>query len=154
LITENEILKKAFERERRARKQAEAFLEERSHELYSANQELTQLNKNLESKVKERTEELQKQKDFYEAILNNIPADVVVADANHKYLFVTPMAVKDPETRKWLIGKDDFDYCEHRNKPISIAEERRHFFNTVQKARKMVEWKEELDGPNGKEYHL
>lgn len=151
---ELEILKKALERERKARKQAESFLEQRSLELYKANEQLKELNKNLESKVQERTKEVEDQRNFYEAILNNIPADVVVADADHKYLFVNPKAVSDPELRKWLIGKDDYDYCEARDKPISLADERRQFFNRTREARKTIEWTEELDGPNGKEYHL
>ncbi|QTN39715.1 response regulator [Cryomorphaceae bacterium] len=151
---EIDILKKALERERRARKEAENFLEERSLQLYRTNVELTELNKSLEEKVASRTQELEKQRNFYEAILNNIPADVVVADGNHRYMFINPKAVANKEVRDWMIGKDDFEYVEYRNKPRKIAEERREFFNRVKSARKTLEWTEELEGPKGKEYHL
>ncbi len=46
------------ERERRARKEAEALLESKSRELYRANQELARLNESLERRVEERTHEL------------------------------------------------------------------------------------------------
>lgn len=155
MSSEIEILKKAIEREKRARKEAERFLEERSLQLYLANQELTALNKNLEEKVQERAQEIEKQKDFYEAFLNNLPADVVVADSEHRYLFINPKAVADPEIRAWMIGKDDFDYCRYRNKPISIAEKRRAIFNKVRESGQTVEWTEELINSEGeKEHHL
>jgi PAS domain S-box-containing protein len=81
----------------------------------------------ITEKVK-MAEEIQKQKSFYEIILNEIPADIVVFDKNHKYLFINPNGVKDEELRNFLIGKDDYDYCKLKNKDISIADERRKLF--------------------------
>lgn len=49
---------KRYERQRRAREKAEALLEEKSLELYRANELLRDLNKNLEQRVQERIEEL------------------------------------------------------------------------------------------------
>lgn len=51
-------LKKRLERERKARKMAESLLEEKSHELYEANQELRHLAESLEQQVEKRTNEL------------------------------------------------------------------------------------------------
>ena len=51
------IYKRRFERERQARKQAEAILEAKALDLYNANEKLRKLNENLEQKVKERTED-------------------------------------------------------------------------------------------------
>jgi len=56
---EIEIYKRLLERERSARKDAERILEERSMELYHANEELKQLNLNLESTVEKRTKEVE-----------------------------------------------------------------------------------------------
>lgn len=49
---------KRYERQRRAREKAEALLEEKSLELYRANESLRDLNKTLEERVKERITEL------------------------------------------------------------------------------------------------
>jgi signal transduction histidine kinase len=52
--------KKRFERERKARKEAETVLEEKSFELFSLNEELNEFNLHLEKTVKDRTRELEK----------------------------------------------------------------------------------------------
>ncbi len=51
--------KKRFERERIARKEAEVFLEDKSLELFKANEELTQHSELLESAIEQRTQELE-----------------------------------------------------------------------------------------------
>ena len=106
-----------------------------------------------EKKLAEK--KLEDQRRFYEDILNQIPADIAVFDVNHTYLFLNPIAIKDPELRKWFIGKRDEDYCLLKNKPISIAEGRRAVFNKVLKSKKLNSWEEQLVLPDGKiEYHL
>ena len=71
---------------------------------------------------------IQHQKNFYEGILNELPADVVVFDKNHNYLFINPNGIRDEVVREFLIGKNDYDYCKFRNKDTSIADERRKIF--------------------------
>jgi hypothetical protein len=58
---EMEILLRRAERERRARKQAEQLLENRSLELYEANQRLQAHAAQLEHTVHERTRSLERQ---------------------------------------------------------------------------------------------
>jgi len=55
---ELELYKRRFERERKARKEAEALLENKSLELYRANQTLQQWAADLEKRVEERTQTL------------------------------------------------------------------------------------------------
>ncbi len=57
-MSEVELLQRRLDRERRARKEAEALLERKSLELYQANQELRQLAEHLEELVAARTAEL------------------------------------------------------------------------------------------------
>ncbi len=99
--------------------------------------------------------ELQKQKNFYETILNSIPSDIAVFDNEHRYLFVNPVGIKDAVLRKWLVGKTDEDYCNYRNKPLSIAEGRRKLFNDVKTSKQLKKWEEPLYKDYGEiEYHL
>ena len=58
-----ERLQKRLERERQARKQAEAIAEEQKRELYQANLELQRLNAKLEKRVRRRTAELSAARD-------------------------------------------------------------------------------------------
>lgn len=55
---EIDLLKKRLERERLARKQAEAILEQKAAELFEANTQLVALNENLEEEIKLRSKEL------------------------------------------------------------------------------------------------
>jgi PAS domain S-box-containing protein len=86
--------------------------------------------------------EIQEQKDFYEQLLNNIPADIAIFDKNHQYLFLNKIAISKTDTRHWLIGKDDFDYCKENNKPIELAESRRQFFNEAIFTKQTIEFEE------------
>ena len=64
------------------------------------------------------------QKQFYETILNNIPGNVAVFDIKGNYIFVNPNTVKDPVLREWLIGKNNYDYCNYRGLSMDLAIER------------------------------
>lgn len=98
---------------------------------------------------------LKKQKDFYETILNSIPSDIAVFDSDHRYLFVNPVAVKDAELRQWLIGKTDEEYCILKNKPLSIAVDRRKLFSDVKNSNELKSWEEKLIKQDGStEYYL
>jgi len=91
---------------------------------------------------------LNDQRAFYEQILDNIPSDIAVFDNNHRYLYLNPVAIKDPELRKWMVGKTDEDYVLYRNKPLSIVQERRKIFNSVVQSKKLKSWEEKLIQPD------
>ncbi|MBV5314226.1 MAG: response regulator [Prolixibacteraceae bacterium] len=57
---QTELLKRAFERERLARKEAEAIIEQKSLEIYYRNEELKELNNSLEQRIAERTSEIER----------------------------------------------------------------------------------------------
>jgi len=103
---------------------------------------------------KNAEEILEKQRKFYEDILNNMPADIAVFNAKHEYLFVNPRGIKDKELRKWIIGKRDEDYCKYRNKPLIIAEGRREIFNKVLDSKSPSEWEEKNTTPAGDEQYI
>lgn len=100
---------------------------------------------------KKAQEEVQKLKEFYENVLNEIPADVVVFDKHHNYLFVNPISIKDDAVRKWVIGKDDYQYCELKNKSKDLADKRRLLFTEVVKGKKQIEFEESVLREDGKQ---
>lgn len=102
----------------------------------------------LESAIRQRAE-IDRQKLFYEQILNNIPADIAVFDTSHRYLFVNPNGIKNQELRQWIIGKRDEDYCDLRNKPYAIFQGRRKKFSEAVQTRTQIEWEESLLDENG-----
>ena len=88
-------------------------------------------------------------KEFYESILNNIPTDIVVFDADHRYLFANPGAIKNEEYRKYIIGKDDFEYNAYRNRDPQLAVARRAQFMEVKNSGKAIGWEESQTDPDG-----
>ena len=89
------------------------------------------------------------QRSFYEDILNFIPSDIAVYDTDGRYIFLNPIAVKDPDMRNWMIGKTDEEYCIKRGKDMAIADRRKQLFRHLMQTKKEVEWEEELTDKNG-----
>lgn len=81
------------------------------------------------SKIRKQLETALAEKSFFRTILDNMPADIAVFDDQQKYRYLNHHAIKNDEIREWLIGKDDFDYVQRRNLPLSLAEARRARFN-------------------------
>ncbi|MDE3236020.1 MAG: PAS domain-containing sensor histidine kinase [Bacteroidota bacterium] len=101
------------------------------------------------SDIKKLEAAQESQKRFYEKVLNNIPADIAIFDKQHKYLFVNKTGVKNDEIRKWLIGRDDFDYCAYRGKPIEQAVYRRSIFEQAVRAKETIEFADTQITPDG-----
>lgn len=95
---------------------------------------------------------IEKQK-FNEIILDNIPADIAVFDKNHNYLYINPNGVRDVETRKWLIGKSDFDYCDYKDLDKTLAQGRRDLFNQAIQTKQQIEWVDEYH-KDGKDIYV
>ena len=87
--------------------------------------------------------ENQKQIQLTNSVLNNIPADIAVFDVEHRYMFVNSHGISNDETRKWLIGKNDFDYCKHKGLDDAIARVRYNYFEEAIKNKEHVDWIDE-----------
>lgn len=108
----------------------------------------------LDGVLLKKNQQIEEQKLFFENIFDNLPADVVVFSADHKYLFVNKFGLKNDEIRKWIIGKDDFEYVAHRNKPIELAIERRKLFDKVKNEKKSFSFEESLANGAAAKHHL
>jgi PAS domain S-box-containing protein len=95
------------------------------------------------------------QRIFFEEILNRIPAEIIIADADHRYRYVNTSAVKDPALREWMIGKTNEEFCHHAGRPEETAKSRGQVFEEVLRTRQMVEWGEESRDEKGaiEHYH-
>ncbi len=102
--------------------------------------------KNVDKRLKD-------QRNFYERILNAIPADIAVFDAEHRYLFVNKNAFKNDELREWMIGKTDEDYARHSNRPASFVEKRFALYDGAVNSGKEVRFIEKLINKEGKTGH-
>lgn len=101
------------------------------------------VNKNEEELIRLR-DEMKEQKEFYEFILNNLPADIAVFDTKHNYVFINPKGIANKEIRDFMIGKNDFDYAKLKKIPDDRAIQRRKLFNSVLKKKTFVTWQDEF----------
>jgi PAS domain S-box-containing protein len=98
--------------------------------------------------------DLIKQKELYEKILDKIPTDIAVFDNNHRYLYLNPFAIRNEELRKFIIGKNDFEYAKHTGGNTISAQKRRVKFLEAGLSKSLIEWEEKFTGINGKStYH-
>ncbi|HEX8327850.1 MAG TPA: PAS domain-containing protein [Hymenobacter sp.] len=93
---------------------------------------------------KQTEEKMTQQQEFYESILNLLPVDVAVFDAEHRFLFVNPSSVSSPEVRKQIIGLTNAEYFALRSKqqPSAMAAQREQYFDLAVRTRTDVTWEE------------
>ncbi len=100
-----------------------------------------------------RTTELQleKSRNFYEGVLNQFPIDISVYNTSGQVTFINKAAIKDDEVRRWMMGKTMTEYCQERNKPIALAEDRNKKFAQVLLNLKELSWEEYVTNAQGEE---
>lgn len=107
------------------------------------------------STLREKNVELKEQKDFYEAILNNLPSDIAVFDHELRYRYANPAAFADKKMREWVIGKTNEDYFALKNIKLDQREERIWNLKSVKKEKKALEFEEMVINQKGTpSYHL
>ncbi|RZL16418.1 MAG: response regulator [Hymenobacter sp.] len=97
---------------------------------------------------------LAEQQAFYEFILNQIPSDVGVFDAQHRYLFVNERGISDPEVRRWVIGRDNFEYFARMGRPRTMAEARTAQLERAFQERRLITFEESFPRPDGTRHLL
>jgi len=91
---------------------------------------------------------------FFEEILDKVPAEILVADAEYRFLYANPLAVPDSAVREWMIGKTNEEYCTYTGRPIAMSRARRMVFEKARRTRKAVEWAESAQDSEGIVQHF
>ena len=91
---------------------------------------------------------------FFEEILDKVPAEILVADAEYRFLYANPLAVPDPAVREWMIGKTNEEYCTYTSRPVAMSRARRMVFEKARRTRKAVEWSESAQDSEGIVQHF
>jgi PAS domain S-box-containing protein len=93
---------------------------------------------------KQSEERMARQQEFYESILNLLPVDVAVFDAEHRFLFVNPSSVSDAAVRRKMIGLTSEEYLAMRQQhhPDGIGQQRQQYFDLAVRTRTDVTWEE------------
>jgi signal transduction histidine kinase/ActR/RegA family two-component response regulator len=94
-------------------------------------------------------EKMARQQEFYESILNYLPVDIAVFDADHRHLFINPSSISDPNLRQQIVGMTNAEYFALRQRPAVLGAMREQYFRQAVRTRTDVSWEETLPGPNG-----
>ncbi len=96
------------------------------------------------TEVRKIQNEIKSQKEFYENILANIPADIAIFDTDHRYVFLNNKAINDPELRAIIIGKTDFEYVAQRGGSLEMPTLRHELFLEAISKKTTIPFEEKL----------
>jgi PAS domain-containing protein len=68
--------------------------------------------------------EMTRLKEFYERVLDVLPAQIGVLSPSGVFEYVNPAAIADPEMRRWIVGKTNADYGARRGLPMEVVAQR------------------------------
>jgi PAS domain S-box-containing protein len=94
------------------------------------------------------------QREYYHEILNEVPADIVIFSLDHRYQFINKYAVRNPEIRAWLIGKNDYEYCDYKGIDYKLADQRKEMFDKAILSKQPVSIIDDITKPDGRLYHI
>jgi signal transduction histidine kinase/DNA-binding response OmpR family regulator len=97
--------------------------------------------------------QLAEQRQFYETILDELPVEVVMLDAQQRYRYANPYAVPDMEARTWLMGHTISEFCQRYAYPASLAEQRTRMFDQARQDQDLVIWDDITPYPDGTRCH-
>jgi|GEM_PF-1898942 len=92
---------------------------------------------------------LSAQESFLQNIFDILPADIALFDREMRFRFINKSAIKDDQVRKWIIGKNEFEYSEMKGLPLTWPERRKGYFDKMMATGEIVEWIEEKKNAAG-----
>ncbi|NML66206.1 response regulator [Hymenobacter sp. RP-2-7] len=99
-------------------------------------------------------QERDRQRQFYETVLDELPVEVAVLDEHFRYVYANHQAEPDPEKRAWLLdGHTVLEFCERYGYPLSLAEHRRRMFAEAETSSQPVFWDDHTPRPDGDLVH-
>ena len=98
-------------------------------------------------------EELAAQRTFYETILNNLPVEVSVVDANYRYQYLNPQAVPNPAHRLMAVGQTIAEHGRALGRPAALTAQRQARFEQTRSG-EPFEWTEKSEGSNWQRDYL
>ncbi len=114
----------------------------------------TPIREGKETIATELKDGFEQRSDFFDRVMNTIPGDVVVLDSDYRFLYVNREAVRNEESRRWLLGKTDEEYFRLKGRPIAIAEKRKEKHELARNERRVIEWVETSYDSEGAAVHI
>ena len=101
-----------------------------------------------------RLEALAEQKEFYDRILEALPAQLAVFSPTGTYEYVSPGAIADPVVRRWILGRTDIEYGLLRGLPPEVTQQRRERIRAVIESKQTTDFEESFTTRSGDLRHF
>ncbi|WP_460609767.1 ATP-binding protein [Hymenobacter terrigena] len=105
------------------------------------------------ARVREEAVATTQQRDFYEAILHSLPAEIGVVDTELRFQYLNPTAMADPAARQAAQGKTLGELAPQPGCPPEFTPKHRSLFDRAC-AGQVVEWTEVVAKPAGPRHFL
>lgn len=94
-------------------------------------------------------DQIARQKAYFEEILESLDAGVSVFDAQGRFEYVSASAIRDPNIRRWVIGKTNDDYGRARGLSELVVAPRRESIEQAIATRAPAQFEQEVRLPDG-----
>ena len=94
---------------------------------------------------RQRQEELQNTKNFYEQILNEAPIELAVFSLDAEFEYINPESVGDADVREWLLGRTNEDYCRERGLDLELGRRRDRAIRRAAEENETVQFEEAIE---------
>jgi PAS domain S-box-containing protein len=98
---------------------------------------------------KQAEEQVARQREFYEAILNHLPVQLVVFDAEQRFLFVNPAAISSAAFRQQMLGITHAEFLALTGRPPAQLEARMAHFRRAVQTGEAIGWEEDATTDQG-----
>jgi len=94
--------------------------------------------------------ERERQRLFYETVLDELPVEVAVLDENFRYVYANKQAEPDAERLAWLLdGHTVYEFCARYGFPLELAAHRERMFRQAQQRDEPIFWDDHTPRPDG-----
>lgn len=98
-----------------------------------------------------RERQFKKKFNLTQRFLDELPFEAVVFDEKLRYIYITGEAIKNKETREWLIGKTEYDYWNEKRNIPEMAKLRNEYILNAIKDKEIVSYEEKIIDRQGNE---
>ena len=103
---------------------------------------------------READREVDRLRQFYEAVLQSMPAQLAVFDPDGRYRYVTPSAIRDDDVREAIVGQTDEEYARMRGLPAEIPRRRMQTVRDVAASQEPIQFEESFQARTGETRHF
>lgn len=103
---------------------------------------------------RETQSELRETKNFYEQLIDQLPMELAVFDTDARFEYVNSQGISDPDTREWIIGRTNEEYCRHHDLDVELGRTRDEAIREVARTGEPTRVEESIESSSGTRHYI